>query len=70
MRIEKRDVTLNEKDTLLDMLVFEKSLAAEYRRFAEQAERKEERVALYAAADGLENTLGQLKAFLRKPPKM
>jgi len=43
MKIEKREITLNERDTLKDMLFFEKGLLREYASAIEKAERKETR---------------------------
>ena len=43
MKIEKREITLNERDTLKDMLFFEKGLLREYASAVEKAERKETR---------------------------
>ncbi len=46
MKIEKREITLNERDTLKDMLFFEKGLLREYASSMEKAERKETRTLL------------------------
>ena len=46
MKIEKREITLNERDTLKDMLFFEKGLMREYSFAIERAERKETRTLL------------------------
>lgn len=46
MKIEKREITLNERDTLKDMLFFEKGLLREYVSSMEKAERKETRTLL------------------------
>lgn len=70
MRLEKREVTLNEKDTLLDMIFFEQSLARAYRRAANEAERKEEREVLLLHADSAAEKIRRLRAYLEKAPKM
>lgn len=70
MKLEKREITLNEKDTLFDMLFFERSLAREYRRVVETQTRKEARALLQANADELRRPVKKLEEFLAKPPKM
>ncbi len=46
MKIEKREITLNERDTLKDMLFFERGLMKEYVSAIASAERKETRALL------------------------
>ncbi len=70
MRLEKREVTLNEKDTLLDMLLFEQGLAERYRKMGEKTERKEARAAFLAMAEELQKEIESLKRYLQKTPKM
>ena len=70
MRIEKREVTLIEKDTLLDMLLFEQALAERYQQLGEKAERKEVCAAFLAMADELQREVEKLKRYFQKPPKM
>ncbi len=70
MRLEKREVTLNEKDTLSDMLFFENNLARAYRDAAEKTDGKEERCTLLEHAEGLEESINKLRMLLEKAPKM
>ena len=70
MKLEKREVTLNEKDTLFDMLFFERSLAAVYRGAAGGMDRKEERALLCEHEQGLLEVIERLEEALRKTPKM
>ncbi len=42
MKLEKREITLNEKDSLLDMLFFETALLSAYQKAAQSADRVEE----------------------------
>ena len=41
MKLEKREITLNETDSLKDMFFLEKFLSVEYKEGAKRAERKE-----------------------------
>ena len=41
MKLEKREITLNELDSLKDVYYFEKTLLREYENAAKKAERKE-----------------------------
>lgn len=41
MKLEKREITLNELDSLKDVYYFEKTLLREYETAAKKAERKE-----------------------------
>ena len=70
MKLEKREVTLNEKDTLSDMLFFERSLAAVYRGAAGGMDRKEERALLCEHEQGLQEVIERLEEALQKTPKM
>ena len=52
MKLEKREITLNERDSLLDMYFFERLLEKEYAFGVVMAERKEtERVLAQAETD-------------------
>ncbi len=70
MKLEKREVTLNEKDTLFDMLFFERSLAAVYRGAAGGVETKEARALLSEYETDLLEVMGRLEEMLQKQPKM
>ena len=70
MKLEKREVALNEKDSILDMLFFEESLQERYRRAADAAETKEEKSVLGNAAGELTEIITKLKFLLQLPPKM
>ena len=70
MKLEKREVTLNEKDTLSDMLFFERSLAAAYREAVGGVDRKEERALLCEHETALQTVMERLEEALRKEPKM
>lgn len=51
MKLEKREITLNEADSLSDVLVFEKSLAAAYVVRLAVTERKEVRAKFVEALE-------------------
>ena len=70
MRLEKREVMLNEKESLADMLFFEKNLASAYLSAAEAVDVKEARVLLGEHAQTLEEWIGRLQEGLEKTPKM
>ena len=70
MKLEKREVTLNEKDTLRDMRFFEENLALEYRRAAAFAEEKETKAVLLRHAEELREKIERLEELLAKPPRM
>ena len=70
MKLEKREVALNEKDSILDMLFFEENLQQEYSVVAEQVEGKELRCALARHAEELDEKLERLRDWLKKEPKM
>lgn len=46
MKLEKREMTLNEKDSITDMLEFERGLLLAYASACVKAERKETRGAI------------------------
>ena len=70
MRLEKREVTLNEKDTLRDMIFFEESLMLVYQESASAVEGKEIKCVLEQHAEDLKEKLERLTKLLNKPPKM
>ena len=70
MRLEKREVTLNEKDTLRDMIFFEESLMQVYQTSAAAVEGKESKCVLEQHAEALKEKLDRLTKLLNKPPKM
>lgn len=70
MKLEKREVTLNEKDTLRDMIFFEQNLSEKYRILAECVETKEEKSVLLRQAEELGERIERLQKLLKKPPKM
>jgi hypothetical protein len=70
MKLEKREITLNEKETLTDMLFFEEYLAAAYRTAAEKVDAKEARCLLLEHAKELEKYIRCLQEGLQKTPKM
>lgn len=70
MKLEKREVTLNEKDTLSDMLFFERGLAIAYREAADVVDTKEARALLSESEEGLKEVMGRLEEMLKKTPKM
>ena len=70
MKLEKREVTLNEKDTLSDMLFFERSLAAVYHEAACGMAAKEARALLCEHEMSLQEVIERLEEALQKAPKM
>ncbi|MBQ4053634.1 MAG: hypothetical protein IJD33_04775 [Clostridia bacterium] len=70
MRLEKREVMLNEKESLADMLFFEENLASAYLSAVEAVDVKEARVLLEQHAQALEEWIGRLHEGLEKTPKM
>lgn len=70
MRLEKREVTLNEKESLADMLFFEKNLALAYLSAVEKVDVKEARVLLREHAQALKEWIGRLQEGLEKTPRM
>ena len=70
MRLEKREVTLNEKESLADMLFFEKNLATSYLSAVEKVDVKEARVLLREHAQALKEWIGRLQEGLEKTPRM
>ena len=70
MRLEKREVMLNEKESLADMLFFEKNLASAYLSAVEAVDVKEARVLLSEHAQALEEWIGRLREGLEKTPRM
>ena len=70
MKLEKREITLNEKDSLMDMLFFEENLQKKYREFADSIDRKETKCMTVRHADDLDQNIQILKELLKKTPKM
>ena len=70
MKLEKREVALNEKDTLLDMALFEQYLQERYRRAAENAQTKEEKSVLSQMAQQLDERIRTLYALRQREAKM
>ena len=44
MKLEKREITLNEKDSLTDLLLLERAILSAYAQACGEAERKESRL--------------------------
>ena len=70
MKLEKREVTLNEKDSLLDMALFERFLQDCYRNAAEIAQSKEAKCLLAQKADELNEWIHSIYALRQREPKM
>ena len=70
MKLEKREVALNEKDTLLDMALFEQHLQERYRRAAENAQTKEEKAVLSQMAQQLDERIRTLYTLRQREVKM
>lgn len=70
MKLEKREVMLNEKESLADMLFFEKNLALAYLSAVEKVDVKEARVLLREHAQALKEWIGRLQEGLEKTPRM
>ena len=70
MKLEKREVTLNEKYTLFDMIFFEGNLSEKYSTSADFAETKEQKSILLQHAEELKERVERLQKLLKKPPKM
>ena len=69
MKLEKREVTLNEKDTLKDMLAFERALLVEYALSAATIEGKERRNYFVDNLTGLEENVFLLADLLQERVK-
>ena len=66
MRLEKREITLNEKDSLSDMLFMQKALLLEYVENLTKAERKETRERLLELIKETAEDLFFVKDLLEK----
>ncbi|MBQ8395031.1 MAG: hypothetical protein IJX49_05605 [Clostridia bacterium] len=66
MKLEKREITLNERDSLLDMYFWERSIENEYKQGAKLAERKETELVLTQAAGETAQDVERMLALLRK----
>lgn len=69
MKLEKREITLNEQDSLLDMYFWEKSLTSEYEKGAKISERKETELVLSQAAKEAEADAERMYSLLLKSEK-
>ena len=70
MKLEKREVTLNEKDSILDMIFFEESLQRLYEKCAQENDCREMRCIAAEYAKEVDGKLEELKGLLKKPSKM
>ena len=66
MKLEKREITLNEKDSLSDMLFMEKALLLEYVESLTKADRKETRERLLGFIKDTAEDLFFVKDLLEK----
>ena len=69
MKLEKREITLNERDSLLDMYFWEKSIQTEYEKGAKRSERKETELTLSQLSQEAEADRECLYALLLKSEK-
>lgn len=69
MKLEKREITLNERDSLLDMYFWERSIENEYKQGAKLAERKETELVLSQAAGETAQDVERVLTLLRKSAK-
>lgn len=60
MKLEKREITLNEKDSVKDMLVLEKYILAEYQKKQRQDFRKETAETLLRLREETEEVLKKI----------
>ena len=61
MKLEKREITLNEKDSLKDIYYFEKTLLQEYEKAAKSVTRKEVKNELNRLLEGLQKETQTLR---------
>ena len=66
MKLEKREITLNEKDSLSDVLLMEKGLLLEYVESLAKADRKETRERLLGLIKETAEDLFLVKDLLEK----
>ena len=64
MKLEKREITLNEADSLRDLLYFEKGLHHEYVKGAQSANRKETEREFLRLQNEVQEEIGLLDALL------
>lgn len=69
MKLEKREITLNERDSLLDMYFWERSLENEYKQGAKLAERKETELVLSQASKEAAEDVETMSTLLKKSEK-
>ncbi len=69
MKLEKREITLNERDSLLDMYFREQALQTEYEKGAKMSERKETELALRQLSQEAEKDRERLHTLLLKVEK-
>lgn len=69
MKLEKREITLNERDSLLDMYFWERSIENEYKQGAKFAERKETELLLSQAAQETAQDAERMLMLLEKATK-
>ena len=69
MKLQKREITLNEADSLRDMLYFEEHLSKKYLDGARNAERKETESEFSQMHTELNKTMEDLKESLEKSLK-
>lgn len=65
LRLEKREITLNEKDSILDMLRFEERVLNEYARLLPCVERKETRQAVIECMKAVAEEIFTLSDLLK-----
>ena len=70
MKIEKREMTLNEKDTLKDVLAFERTLLAEYVAISPLVEGAERRENYCAMIDETLHNIFTISDLLREYKKL
>ena len=70
LALDKRDVTLNEKDSCLDMLVFVQALCGEYAKAGKLDVRKECKQAFEATRLALQEDCELWERALRREPRI
>lgn len=66
MKLEKREITLNEKDSVADMLYMEKFLLQIYENYEIKTEIKELQAFCKAKADEARTEIGRLEKEMKK----
>jgi len=69
MKLEKREITLNERDSLLDMYFCAQALQTEYEKSAKLSERKETELVLRQLSQEAEKDRERLYTLLLKSEK-